>query len=163
MLNVRLAIEHIRKPVKSNQSSKAHELECKLQNTRFNLQVVGYQVETLEQENKQLAALRDDLEKQLQEAKRSIKELEDGLNSRLETVGNSFSDNEVIQHQKLSFEQIDDGLVKKTPQLNSQSTEIFQQPVPRKLACPYYQRNPQKYVGRKACSGPGFESVSRLK
>ena len=32
----------------------------------------------------------------------------------------------------------------------------------RRLACPYFQRNPEKHL-RGACSGPGFEDMSKLK
>lgn len=33
----------------------------------------------------------------------------------------------------------------------------------RKLACPYFKRNPSKYVTERSCSGPGWSSVHRLK
>ncbi|ETS82864.1 hypothetical protein PFICI_04740 [Pestalotiopsis fici W106-1] len=32
-----------------------------------------------------------------------------------------------------------------------------------KLACPFFQRDPSKYKGRQACTGPGWSSISRLK
>ncbi|KAH6659137.1 hypothetical protein BKA67DRAFT_6707 [Truncatella angustata] len=32
-----------------------------------------------------------------------------------------------------------------------------------KLACPYFKRDPTKYAGRQACTGPGYDSISRLK
>ncbi|KAF3026681.1 hypothetical protein E8E14_014607 [Neopestalotiopsis sp. 37M] len=32
-----------------------------------------------------------------------------------------------------------------------------------KLACPYFKRDPSKYKGRQACTGPGWSSISRLK
>ena len=32
-----------------------------------------------------------------------------------------------------------------------------------RYACPFFKRNPQKYGSRSACSGPGWESVSRVK
>jgi hypothetical protein len=33
----------------------------------------------------------------------------------------------------------------------------------RRLACPYYQRNPHRHIKFRSCSGPGWESVHRLK
>ncbi|KAI0123339.1 hypothetical protein BJ170DRAFT_105571 [Xylariales sp. AK1849] len=33
----------------------------------------------------------------------------------------------------------------------------------RKLACPYFKRNPSKYVAERSCSGPGWLSVHRIK
>lgn len=32
-----------------------------------------------------------------------------------------------------------------------------------KLACPFFKRDPSKYKGRQACTGPGWSSISRLK
>jgi hypothetical protein len=32
-----------------------------------------------------------------------------------------------------------------------------------KLACPFFKRDPTKYAGRQACTGPGWSSISRLK
>lgn len=32
-----------------------------------------------------------------------------------------------------------------------------------RYACPFFKRNPQKYGSRSACSGPGWESVHRMK
>lgn len=34
---------------------------------------------------------------------------------------------------------------------------------PRKLACPYYRRNPQKHQKHRSCAGPGWVSVHRVK
>jgi hypothetical protein len=33
----------------------------------------------------------------------------------------------------------------------------------RRLGCPYYQRNPTKYQNNRACSGPGWYKVHRIK
>lgn len=33
----------------------------------------------------------------------------------------------------------------------------------RLFACPFYQRNPEKHGGSRACAWPGFKSISRLK
>jgi len=32
-----------------------------------------------------------------------------------------------------------------------------------RLACPYYKRNPQKYMGNRSCVGPGWTTVHRIK
>jgi len=32
-----------------------------------------------------------------------------------------------------------------------------------KFACPFYKRNPEKYKNQRACSGPGWETVHRVK
>ncbi|KAF2093348.1 hypothetical protein NA57DRAFT_81278 [Rhizodiscina lignyota] len=33
----------------------------------------------------------------------------------------------------------------------------------RRLACPYFQRNPSRYMSRRSCPGPGWKSVHRVK
>jgi hypothetical protein len=33
----------------------------------------------------------------------------------------------------------------------------------RKLACPFFKRDPPKYANRQACTGPGYSSIARLK
>lgn len=33
----------------------------------------------------------------------------------------------------------------------------------RKFACPYYKRNPDKYLTRRSCVGPGWDEVRRVK
>lgn len=33
----------------------------------------------------------------------------------------------------------------------------------RKFACPYFKRNPQKYLTRRSCVGPGWDEVRRVK
>ena len=156
---MRLAIEYIKKQTKSSQSAKVHELENTLHNTRIELQDVSYQVQGLEQQNKQLTVLRNHLQEQLQEAKVRIEGLGDSFIPLSAGFGNSYSNNEALQHHKSLFETIDNGLVKRAPRF----TEISLQPVSGKLACPYYQRNPPKYATWKACTGPGFESIHRLK
>lgn len=35
--------------------------------------------------------------------------------------------------------------------------------IPRRLACPYFKRNPQKYQQERSCSGPGWNTVHRIK
>jgi hypothetical protein len=36
-------------------------------------------------------------------------------------------------------------------------------PDPRKFACPFFQRNPERHTGRRSCIGPGFTTVHRVK
>ncbi|KAL7629647.1 hypothetical protein AAE478_001169 [Parahypoxylon ruwenzoriense] len=36
-------------------------------------------------------------------------------------------------------------------------------PPSRRFACPYFKRSPQKYMHQRACSGPGWTSVRRVK
>ncbi|KAF2677866.1 hypothetical protein K458DRAFT_464501 [Lentithecium fluviatile CBS 122367] len=33
----------------------------------------------------------------------------------------------------------------------------------RKFACPYFKRDPEKYISRRSCVGPGWEEVRRVK
>lgn len=89
--------------------------------------------------------------------------LQDCFPPHSEVVGGSYSSDEALKHQKSPFDTLDDGLTERTPELNSQTPELSLQPLLNKLACPYYQRNPQMYETWKACSGPGFDSVHRLK
>ena len=35
--------------------------------------------------------------------------------------------------------------------------------MPKKLACPYFKRNPRKYQRFRSCPGPGWDTVHRLK
>ena len=55
-----------------------------------------------------------------------------------------------------------DGTPNKRPRKDSTSNDQIIGSTPR-YACPYFKRNPQKYGGRSACSGPGWESVHRVK
>ncbi|OCL08075.1 hypothetical protein AOQ84DRAFT_439822 [Glonium stellatum] len=51
---------------------------------------------------------------------------------------------------------------RKRPKLNSPSPNNEDSHSP-KYACPYFKRNPQRYRPRRACTGPGWEKISRLK
>lgn len=54
----------------------------------------------------------------------------------------------------------DNGPPNKRPNLdNTRSAPALR----RKLACPYYQRNPEKHRNHRACAGPGWADVHRLK
>jgi hypothetical protein len=47
---------------------------------------------------------------------------------------------------------------KRSKALQSQETQL-----PKRLACPYFKRSPWKYHCNRSCTGPGFETVHRLK
>lgn len=55
-----------------------------------------------------------------------------------------------------------DGTPNKRPRKDSTSNDRIIGFTPR-YACPLFKRNPQKYGSRSACSGPGWESVHRVK
>ena len=55
-----------------------------------------------------------------------------------------------------------DGTPNKRPRKDSTSNNRIIGFTPR-YACPYFKHNPQKYGSRSACSGPGWESVHRMK
>jgi len=55
-----------------------------------------------------------------------------------------------------------DGTPNKRPRKDSTSNDRIIGSTSR-YACPFFKRNPQKYGSRSACSGPGWESVHRVK
>ena len=55
-----------------------------------------------------------------------------------------------------------DGTPNKRPRKDSTSNDRIIGFTPR-YACPFFKRNPQEYGNRSACSGPGWESVHRVK
>jgi hypothetical protein len=69
------------------------------------------------------------------------------------------------ESQKNEDEGIDDDendFPKRRRGASGQHDKTHQEPF-RKLACPYYQREPRKCHKHRACSGPGWDTVHRLK
>lgn len=49
----------------------------------------------------------------------------------------------------------------KSPQLPAASTNCVDSK--KRFACPYYRHDPAKFSGQRACAGPGFDGIHRLK
>ena len=57
--------------------------------------------------------------------------------------------------------QSDDEAPLKRPQNNFSPSDLSKRS--RKLACPFFKRNPQKYLSTRSCVGPGWNEVRRVK
>jgi hypothetical protein len=83
---------------------------------------------------------------------------EKNLSSRASQPSNKRKAEDKLEGDDTSEDGNGNGPPKKTKSDNPPESNIS-----AKFACPYFKRNPRKYQSMRSCTGPGFDTVHRLK